>query len=193
MSARAAATKATRERIVETAAAVFFDHWYEDVTVRGIASDAGVALQTVRNHFATKEELFAAAAERISEGIETVRWGVEPGDIEGAISTLMEDYERTGDSIMRMLAVEERVPVVKPLVQRGRGQHREWVSRIFPSALKGLRGRARSRRIAQLVMATDVYCWKLLRRDQGLDREQTSTAMRELVLALHHHNPGGTK
>jgi hypothetical protein len=118
---------------------------------------------------------------------------VEPGDIDGTISTLMEDYERTGDFIMRMLAVEERVPVVKPLVQRGRSQHREWVTRTFPSALKGLRGRARSRRVAQLVMATDVYCWKLLRRDQGLDREQTSTAMRELVLALHNDNPGGTR
>lgn len=193
MSVRATAAEATRERIVETAAAAFFDHWYEDVTIRGIARDAGVALQTVRNHYATKEELFVAAAERISEGIETVRWGVEPGDIDEAIATLMEDYERTGDSIMRMLAVEERVPVVRPLVERGRRQHREWVSRIFPSALKGLRGRARSRRVAQLVMATDVYCWKLLRRDQGLDREQTLSAMRELVLALHDNDPGGTR
>jgi AcrR family transcriptional regulator len=193
MSARAAAAEATRERIVETATAAFFDHWYEDVTIRGVARDAGVALQTVRNHFATKEELFVAAAERISESIETVRWGVEPGDIDGAVSTLMDDYERTGDSILRMLAVEERVPVVQPVVASGRRQHREWVALCFPSALKGLRGRARSRRVAQLMMATDVYCWKLLRRDQGLDREQTFAAMRELVLALHDHDPGGTK
>jgi AcrR family transcriptional regulator len=193
MSARAAAAEATRERIVETATEAFFDHWYEDVTIRGVARDAGVALQTVRNHFATKEDLFVAAAERISESIETVRWGVEPGDIDGAVSTLVDDYERTGDSILRMLAVEERVPVVQPVVARGRRQHREWVALCFPSALKGLRGRARSRRVAQLVMATDVYCWKLLRRDQGLDREQTFAAMRELVLALHNHDPGGTK
>ena len=119
MSVRAAATEATRERIVEAAAAAFFDHWYEDVTIRGIAKDAGVALQTVRNHYATKEELFVAAAELISKSIDTVRWAVEPGDIDGALSTLMDDYERTGDSTMRMLAVEERVPVVQPQIATG--------------------------------------------------------------------------
>jgi AcrR family transcriptional regulator len=193
MSARAAAAEATRERIVETAAEAFSDHWYEDVTIRGIASDAGVALQTVRNHFATKEELFVAAAERISESIETVRWGVEPGDIDGALSTLMDDYERTGDSTIRTLAVEERVPVVQPHLATGRRKHQEWVTHVFPAALRGLRGRARARRVAQLVVATDVYTWKLLRRDKGLGREQTLTAMRELVLALHDRLPGGTE
>ena len=193
MSARAAAAEATRNRIVETATAAFFDHWYEDVTVRGIARNAGVALQTVRNHFATKEALFVAAAERISESIETVRWAVKPGDVGSALSTLVDDYERSGDPILRMLAVEERVPVVQPIVANGRKQHQEWVAHVFPSALKGLRGQARSRRVAQLAMATDVYCWKLLRRDQGLDREQTLIAMRELVLALHDHELGGTK
>jgi len=144
-----------------------------------------VALQTVRNHYATKEELFVAAAERISESIETVRWGVQPGDIDGALSTLIDDYDRTGDSIIRMLAVEERVPVLQPYLATGRRQHQDWVTHVFPAALHGLRGRARARRVAQLVVTTDVYTWKLLRRDKGLGREQTLTAMRELVLALH--------
>jgi AcrR family transcriptional regulator len=193
MSARAAAAEATRERIVETAAAAFSDHWYEDVTIRGIARTAGVALQTVRNHYATKEELFVAAAERISESIETARFAVKPGDIDDALDTLIDDYERTGDSTIRMLAVEERVPVVQPLIATGRRKHQEWVTHIFPAALHGLRGRARSRRVAQLVAATDVYTWKLLRRDKGLDREQTLTAMRELVVALHNQLPGGTE
>lgn len=193
MSARAAAVEATRERIIDAAAAAFSDRWYEDVTIRGIASDAGVALQTVRNHYPTKEELFAAAAERISEEIETVRWRAQPGDIDGALATLIADYERTGDSIIRMLAVEERVPVVQPHLAAGRAKHEQWVARVFPAALEGLRGRARSRRVAQLVLATDAYCWKLLRRDKGLDRAQTLTAMRELVVALHDHPPGGTE
>ena len=61
MSVRAAATQATRERIVEAAAEAFHANWYEDVTMRDVASAAGVALQTVVNHFATKEALFAAA------------------------------------------------------------------------------------------------------------------------------------
>lgn len=191
MSARAAATEATRARIVDAAADAFSEHWYEDVTIRGVAADAGVALQTVRNHFPTKEDLFLAASEQISARIESLRWAVEPGDIDGALATLLDDYERTGDFIMRLLAIEERVAVVQPHLALGRRGHQAWVEHVFAEALKGLRGKARSRRVAQLVVATDVYCWKLLRRDKELDREQTITAMRELVLALHHNPSGG--
>jgi AcrR family transcriptional regulator len=193
MSVRAEATEATRARIVEAAADAFSDHWYEDVTIRGVAADAGVALQTVRNHFPTKEDLFVAAAERIAASIASVRFAVEPGDIDGALTALLDDYERTGDSVMRLLAVEERVPVVQPHLALGRRGHEAWVEHVFADALKGLRGKAHSRRLAQLVVATDDYCWKLLRRDKGLEREQTITAMRELILALHHDPPGGPK
>jgi hypothetical protein len=56
-----------------------------------------------------------------------------------------------------------------------------------------LRGVDRKRRVAQLVVATDVFTWKLLRRDKGLSRDQTITAIRELVEALHTHTGGGSK
>ncbi len=187
MSVRAAAAEATRERIVDAALAAFTDDWYEDVTVRGIAKDAGVALQTVSNHFASKAELFTAALQRVADDIDEFRWTPEPGDIEVAITTLVDDYERNGDANIRMLAVEDRVPEVKSFMEMGRAGHQAWVERMFPGALAGLRGKARARRIAQLVVVTDVYSWKLLRRDKGLDRNQTITAMRELVAALHEN------
>ena len=186
MSVRAAATEATRERIVDAAGAAFSERWFEDVTLRGIAADAGVALQTVRNHFASKDDLFTAAMERLNSEIGTARFSVEPGDIEGAISILVEDYERNGDANMRILAVEERVPVVQPVMARGRGSHEEWVEHVFAKSLAGLRGKARARRLAQLVAVTDVYTWKLLRRDKKLDVEETKRAMRELAAALDH-------
>ena len=71
--------------------------------------------------------------------------------------------------------------------RRGRRGHQDWVERVFAGALTGLRGVARKRRVAQLVAATDVYTWKLLRRDKELSREQTITAIRELLEALHDH------
>src|SRR4051812_25172970 len=111
MSARAAATEATRQRIAAAAVQAFSEKWYDEVTIRGVASDAHVALQTVRNHFATKEELFLAAIEEIAAGIDLVRFAVTPGDVDGAISTLVDDYERNGDANLRLLAVEPRVPV----------------------------------------------------------------------------------
>ena len=192
MSARAAATEATRERIVAAAQDAFMNEWYDDVTVRGIAASAGVALQTVLNHFPSKEALCAAANERLARSIESARWSVRPGDIPGAIKTIVDDYERTGDTALRMLAVEERVPAVQPWIELGRKGHQAWCEQIFASALEGLSGRQRVRRLAQLVVATDVYSWKLLRRDKGLSRPETITAMRELVVALHQQPREGT-
>jgi AcrR family transcriptional regulator len=184
MSVRAAAAKATRERIVDVAQTHFTERYFDEVTLRGIAADAGVALQTVRNHFASKDELFTAAVQRIAEGIDEARWVVTPGDTEGAISVLVDDYERNGDANLRLLAVEDRVPIVQPVMAMGREGHQAWVEHVFADVLAGLRGKARARRRAQLVLATDVYAWKLLRRDRGLDVEETKKTMRELVAAL---------
>jgi AcrR family transcriptional regulator len=193
MSARAAAAEATRERIIDAAVEAFSERWYDEVTIRGVASDAGVALQTVRNHFPTKDDLFLAAIERIDASIQSVRGAVTPGDVDGAISTLVDDYERTGDLNLRLLAVEPRVPVVHPQMELGRAGHQAWVERVFDVALTRLRGKVRARRLAQLVAVTDVYTWKLLRRDKGLERDQTVAAMRELVLALTNPNQGASK
>jgi AcrR family transcriptional regulator len=190
MSARAVGVEATRERILEAAREAFMTFWYDDVTLRSVASEAEVALQTVVNHFGTKEALYAATVERIDESIRAVRGTAEPGDIAGAVETLVADYEETGDFTLRLLAIENRVPAVKPGLEVGRRAHEGWVEHVFAGALAGLRGATRKRRLAQLVVATDVFTWKLLRRDKRLSPEETIVAIRELVEALHNQSGG---
>ncbi len=192
MAARAAAVEVTRERILSAACDAFLTSWYDDVTLRDLAAAADVALQTVVNHFGTKEALYGAAVERISDAIEARRYDVEPGDVEGAVAALIDDYDRTGDFTLRALAEEGRLAVVGPGLARGRRGHQDWVEHVFPAAFSRLRGAARQRRLAQLVAVTDVYTWKLLRRDKGLSRDQTVLAVRELVDALHTSPRGGS-
>jgi AcrR family transcriptional regulator len=50
----------TREQIQRVAQGLFAERGFEAVTIADIASGADVAVQTVFNHFATKEELFFA-------------------------------------------------------------------------------------------------------------------------------------
>jgi AcrR family transcriptional regulator len=50
----------TREQIRRVAQQLFAEHGFEAVTISDIANRADVAVQTVFNHFATKEELFFA-------------------------------------------------------------------------------------------------------------------------------------
>jgi AcrR family transcriptional regulator len=192
MATRAAAAEATRERILDAACDAFLASWYDDVTLRDLAAAADVALQTVVNHFGTKEALYGTAVERISDAIEGRRYDVEPGDVEGAVAALIDDYDRTGDFTVRTLAEEGRRAVVEPGLARGRRGHQDWVEHVFPAALEGQRGLARQRRLAQLVAVTDVYTWKLLRRDKALSRDQTVLAVCELVEALHTSPQGGS-
>lgn len=185
MTTRTAATHVTRKRIVNAAFELFAAEHYEDVTLRRIAVAAGVALQTVVNHFESKESVFAAVVERFSAEISGRRDNVAPGDVRGAVAALVDDYEVTGDPTIKTLAIEDRVAAVRPAMARGRANHRAWVQRVFPAALDGLGRRERRRRLAQLVAATDVFTWRLLRRDQRLSRAETVLAMAEMVQALH--------
>src|SRR5687767_12031760 len=127
MDARAASTEATRERILDVAYAQFMDRWYDEVTLRDLAREAGVALQTVVNHFGSKENVFFAVVDRYGATIAQLRGGAGPDDIPGAAAALAADYEQTGDTGVRMLALEERVPTIAEVLAMGRQQHRAWV------------------------------------------------------------------
>jgi AcrR family transcriptional regulator len=174
MELRAAAAEATRERILMAAAEVFLDRWYDDVTLAELAQRAGVSGQTVINHYGGKEQLATAAYEYLSKQITLRRYTPEPGDVNGAVEALVEDYEITGDGVMRMLALEEKVATLGPLLARGRRGHRDWVETMFQAP----------ELVPELIVATDVYAWKLLRRDQGLGREETAAAIRHMVQAI---------
>ena len=188
MDARAASAQATRERILDVAYGQFMDRWYDEVTLRDLAKEAGVALQTVVNHFGSKEQLFFAVADRFSATIAGLRGNVMPDDIGGAAAALVADYEQTGDTGVRMLALEERVPAIAEGLAVGRRHHRAWVERTFPGTFSHLQGAHRRRCLAELLSVTDVLNWKLLRRDRGLSRAQTTDAIRELLEAVHDHH-----
>jgi AcrR family transcriptional regulator len=174
MRARAAAAEATRLRILDAASREFLDRWYDEVTLGDVAGRAGVSTQTVINHFGSKEELFLAAVDTLSEGILERRNQARPGQIGRAVEALVADYEVTGDATIRLLALEERVPPLAAGVARGRANHRAWVEEMIGGGPL----------LPLLVVATDVYTWKLLRRDQGLSQARTAAAMTHMIDAL---------
>ena len=174
MRSRSAAAEATRTRILEQAQALFLERWYDDVTIAVVAEAAGVSGQTVLNHFDDKEGLFAAVVDHTSEQVLGRREQAQPGDVPGAIAILVDDYEIDGDATMRLLAVEHRIPSVRETMDSGRRNHRDWVERTL--AAPGLTD--------ELVVVTDVYAWKLLRRDRGMSRDRTVATMVHMVEAL---------
>lgn len=184
MTARADAAAATAQRILAAASEVFWQRPGESLSLEDVAQRAGVTKQTVLRRFGSKDGLLAAAAERELARVEDERGAVVPGDVEGAVRVLVLHYERVGDAVVRLLVEEGRNPALAGLADRGRDYHARWCERAFAPALARRRGVARERRLAQLVAVTDVYVWMLLRRQRGLSRRQTETALVELVGAL---------
>jgi AcrR family transcriptional regulator len=183
MRARAKAKAATGDRILDAAEAVLFQPPHE-MTLAAIAARAGVTVQTVLRHFGDRDGVSMAAVNRLSERVGAQRATPPPGDIEAAAREIVEHYETVGDGVMMVLAEEQRNLDMRPFVDLGRAHHRDWCRHAFGPALEGLRGVERERRLAQLIAVTDVYMWKLLRRDRGLSRRQTELAIRELVWPL---------
>jgi AcrR family transcriptional regulator len=184
MQARATATAATAARILDAAETLFWAEPVAEISLDRVAELAGVTVQTVIRRFQSKDGLFEAAVERQIGRVVEQRDTAPAGDLEAAVRILTDHYEELGDRVLRLLGEEDRVPGLRRLTDRGRDYHRGWCERVFDTALADLRGAARGRRLAQLIAVTDVYMWKLLRRDRALSRRQTELAMRELLEPL---------
>jgi AcrR family transcriptional regulator len=157
---------------------------YENVRLSEIAAEAEVTPQTLHTNFGSKEQLFTAVALRWGRQEMARRDEAPVGEVCEAIEILFDRYEANGNTVLRMLSEEERIPAVRRITDAGRAYHRDWAARTFQPLLHGLRGRSRERRLAAIVIATDLLVWKLLRRDMQLDRRTAEQIVAEMVNSL---------
>ncbi len=165
-SARAAAAEATATRILDAFTAQLPVRWYDEIRLEDVARDAEVTVQTVIRRFGGKEGLLGAAYRRLGEEI-LLRREVAEGDVTGAVASIIEDYEAVGDLVMRTLAQEDRYPAIREVTDGGRRMHRQWIEAAFRPWLDRLPAGERGHAADALVVAGDLYVWKLIRRDMG--------------------------
>ncbi len=181
MGRRAAAAAETGQRILKATVDLYMERWLEDLTLEEVAARADVTVQTVLRRFKSKAGLIQAAGETLNQQIVSQRSQAPIGDIAGAVSNLVDHYEATGDLTIRTLAQEERHEVLRAFTDLGRSVHRAWVETTFAPFLDARPAEERSMLLTKLVVVTDLYVWKLLRRDSGFGREQTERTIAELV------------
>lgn len=183
MVARADAMAASRDRIAHAMLQLALEQAYEDITLAAIAQAADVSHQTVLNHFDSKEGVAAAAAELLAQQTGGARAKARSGDVKGAIGVLVGEYERIGDANVRWAMSSERLGSLAPLLDKARAGHQAWLERVFSDSLPTAPA-ARRRAIHALHVSTDVYTWKLLRRDLKLSRTEVETIMVDLVSGI---------
>jgi AcrR family transcriptional regulator len=185
MQARAQQAADTRRRIVDGAVAILWGKRADDVTLADIARKAGVAVQTVLRVFGDREALLEVVWDAMRDRIMQRREEPSPGDVDGTLRALFDHYEELGDFVIRSLADEHRLPGLTSWLARGRRAHRRSMERQFaPWTAACSTTVARRTLVDALVVACDVYTWKLLRRDMGLSRREAEARMRFIVRSL---------
>jgi len=184
MVLRAVPKAQTERRLLAAAERLFMERPYPEVRLEDIAAAASVSAPTVIHRFGSKEGLLAAAATAAQGRIQAHRAQAPAGDVAACIRNVVDHYEQWGDRVMHLLSQEAAVPAIREITTAGRAVHVEWIERAFAQWLPRDRKAARRVRLAQLVALTDVYVWKVLRRDRGLSRVETQAAMLEMVESL---------
>ncbi len=182
--ARAEAAEETYRRILDAFMALARAKWLDDITLAEIAAAAGVTVQTVIRRFGGKDGLIAAFNMTVGPQIEARRRAGSASHAT-AIAALIDDYEMTGDLVVRLLAQELRHSALTPVLAHGRAKHREQTELAFRDVLDRLKGAARERHLRSLIAVTDVYVWQVFRRDMEMDRKAVTALILETVNKLN--------
>jgi len=178
MSTRSRKAAQTTETVIAATEQLLTEKPLEEVSLNAIAGESGVTVQTVLRHMESREGCIVAVAERVSSRVQKQRGSSETGNITDAIEKLIEHYEQEGKLVLNLLAQEHSgESFASNFTSGGRSYHRQWVERCFaPHITKNY-----SELIDTLVVATDIYTWKLLRLDLGRPLDTTKTIITNMV------------
>jgi AcrR family transcriptional regulator len=177
MGARARSVEETRRRILDATAALSEQRRIAAISLEDVAGEAGVSVQTVLRQFGSRSGLFDAVSEHVRKAVTEER-AVPAGDVDRAVHVVVDHYEARGQAVLLLLAQEFEDPQVRSVTTGGKQIHRAWVEQVFAPFSPG------EDLVDLLVVATDLYAWKLLRLDRGLSRGQTEERMKTLVRAV---------
>ncbi|MGE3590543.1 MAG: TetR/AcrR family transcriptional regulator [Ilumatobacteraceae bacterium] len=155
-----------------------------DISLADIAERSGVSVRTLLRYYGTKDELLRTVADELQR-LPLADRPVLPGDVDGALAALSEDYETNGRLMLMLLAQEDVDPIAQLVTRRGKASHRRWVCAQFE-----LDPEVDAEQIDLLVVCTDLYTWKLLRLDRRLSAPAVVARMAALVRAVQARSAG---
>lgn len=173
MTTRAESAAQTTKDIIRVIGELWLNYSIHEITLEMISEKAGVTVRTILRKYGSKEKLFEASVRTDAAGIIAIKDEAKAGNIKQAVSVLMKEYEYVGSAVIRTLAVENELPLAAKILKKGREEHTKWCARIFAAHLPKTTDKQYPILLGAFYAATDVYKWKLLRKDLGYSKEQT--------------------
>lgn len=172
-SNRKVQAEARRVRILKCAADLLANSSDDEFRLEDVAQAADVSVQTILRAFGSKDGLMVATLESVApDAIDlSVFNNIQVKDLDQLIITMFKVYEKIGDLVIHALAHEHRSPEFQKSLDVGREFHKGWVSDAFAVHIKRRPPNERATLFHALLAATDIYIWKVLRRDEVLSFE----------------------
>lgn len=172
MSERAKQVARNDRKIMNALSDLWIELPLSEITLDIISQKSGVTVRTILRKFGSKEGLLKACIEKDADRFTIKRKEVMPGDLNGILDALLEEYEHMGDALIRTLTVEYNFHSTQELLHKARTMHREWCAYVFEPYLPTETSESYETVLLAFIAGTEFYLWKLLRRDLGKSREQ---------------------
>ncbi len=182
-SKRKARAEERRKHILKCSARLISAASEDAFRLEDVAKAAGVSVQTILRAFGSRVGLMIATLEtEAPDAVDFTRFtNIEVSNLDSFVRTVFTVYDKIGDLVIRALADEHRSPEFQKTLEVGRTFHREWVSQVFGSYIDRRPPKEQPVLFRALMTATDIYIWKILRRDEALSLEE---AIATVVLTL---------
>jgi AcrR family transcriptional regulator len=181
------AVQKSRERAIAEFIVLSGKMSLDEITLEKVAQATGVTVRTLLRHFDGKEHLVREAHETILKSVESILVEEEPGS-HAFIGRIVRFMEVAGDYVVRFESEAGQYPSLVADLEKGRQMRRMALSRMFDANIQCDEA-ARERALQALYVVSDVYAWKILRRDYGLSMEDTQSLLLDLTEVVMKHIP----
>ncbi len=180
---------AARERLLHTAAELFYAEGLHTVGVDRIVSAAGITRATFYRHFPGKEDLVVAYLRGIDDAVRAFVGGA-PGDAEAAVAQLRRLTEAIGDELCRpgfrgcafINAAAEHPDRADP-VHRAVADHRAWLTETVVRAFRTAGHPDPAEAARRYVMLRDGAMVAGYLGDAGAARDTLAAGVQDLLAA----------
>ena len=184
MARRARMASESTEMIIHAVGELWKSGSLNEITLEAVAERSGVTVRTILRKFGSREGLLEASIQQEAARIGNERGEAPMGDLEGIVDSLLRSYEEMGEAGIRTIYAEPDLEIARVIGERGRQTHREWCIRVFEPYLPAPDAEAYEIRLAAFISVTEIYLWKLLRKDLGFTPDKTKKVFIEMLEGL---------
>jgi AcrR family transcriptional regulator len=181
---RALGAAETTGKIIRAFGELWKDNPVHEITLENIAEKSGVTIRTILRKFGSRDGLIQACLDHDVHFIIEERRKAPVGDIDGITRALLSNYEEMGEAGIRTIYMENEFKEARDIGIKGRKEHRKWCAEVFAPYLPDPGQDDYEIKLTAFITSTEIYLWKLLRKDLGYDQEKTFQVFKMLLEGL---------